>query len=45
MSTEIERVSEEEIRQVLLEIADGSENDRVTGLRHSLKSLGPVVCK
>ena len=27
MSTEIERVSEEEIRQVLLEIADGSEND------------------
>ena len=26
MSTEIERVSEEEIRQVLLEIADGSEN-------------------
>lgn len=27
MSTEIERVSEEEIRQVLLEIADESEND------------------
>ena len=33
MSTEIERVSEEEIRQVLLEIADGSENDTWEGCR------------